>query len=82
MYMNEKRQIALSVLESLREDLTYAHLNNGSQVLDLADLRQYIYEQMDRIRTNAFVMDGLYGDNNGPGQHTAKSNRPNGKAHS
>ena len=42
MDMNE-RQIALSVLESLRGDLVYAHLNNGSRVLDVADLRQYIY---------------------------------------
>jgi len=38
MDMNE-RQIALSVLEGLREDLTYARLNNGSRVLDVADLR-------------------------------------------
>ena len=42
MDMNQ-RQIALSVLESLRGDLVYAHLNNGSRVLDVADLRQYIY---------------------------------------
>src|SRR3974390_1632303 len=46
----DERQIALSVLESLREDLTYARLNNGSRVLDVADFRQYIYEQMSRIR--------------------------------
>jgi hypothetical protein len=45
MDMNE-RQIALSVLESIRGDLMYAHLNNGSRVLDVADLRQYIYEQI------------------------------------
>lgn len=56
------RQIALSVLESLREDLTYARLNNGARVLDVADLRQFIYEQMARIRTNAFATDGLYGN--------------------
>ena len=61
MDMNQ-RQIALSLLESLREDLIYAHLNNGSRILDVADLRQYIYEQMGRIRTNALVMDGLYGN--------------------
>jgi hypothetical protein len=59
MDMNE-RQIALSLLEALREDLIYAHLNNGSRILDVADLRQYIYEQMGRIRTNALVMDGPY----------------------
>ena len=57
MDMNE-RQIALSLLEGLREDLTYAHLNNGGRILDVADLRQYISEQMGRIRTNAVVMDG------------------------
>jgi hypothetical protein len=32
------------VLEGLREDLAYAHLNNGGRILDVADLRQYIYE--------------------------------------
>jgi len=67
MDMNE-RQIALSVLESLREDLAYARLNNGSRILDLADFRQYIYEQMGRIRTNAHVTAGLYGNSNGQGQ--------------
>jgi hypothetical protein len=64
MDMNE-RQIALSVLESLREDLTYARLRNGSRVLDVADLRQYIYEQMDRMRINAHVTAALYGNTNG-----------------
>ena len=67
MDINE-RQIALSVLEGLREDLTYAHLNNGGRVLDVADLRQYIYEQMGRIRTNAHVTEALYGNSNGHGQ--------------
>ena len=62
------RQIALSVLESLREDLPYARLNNGSRVLDVADLRQYIYEQMGRIRTTAYAMDGLYGNHSDHGQ--------------
>ena len=80
MDMNQ-RQIALSVLESLRGDLVYAHLNNGSRILDVADLRQYIYEQMGRIRTNALVMDGLYGNDNGHGQDISKSNGHNGKAH-
>jgi hypothetical protein len=80
MNMNE-RQIALSVLESLRGDLIYAHLNNGSRILDVADLRQYIYEQMSRIRTNAFVADGLYGSDNGHGQDISKSNGHDGKAH-
>jgi hypothetical protein len=50
----KQRKIALSLLEGLREYLIYAHLNNGSRILDVADLRQYIYEQMGRIRTNAF----------------------------
>jgi hypothetical protein len=75
-----QRQIALSLLEGLREDLIYAHLNNGSRILDVADLRQYIYEQMGRIRTNAFMLDGLYGAGNGHGQDS-KSNG-NGKAYS
>jgi hypothetical protein len=76
-----QRQIALSVLESLRDDLMYAHLNNGGRVLDVADLRQYIYEQIARIRTNAFVMDGLYGNHNGNRQDISKSNGHNGEAH-
>jgi hypothetical protein len=70
MEINE-RQIALSVLESLRGDLMYAHLNNGGRILDVADLRQYLYEEMARMRTNALVMDGLYLNENGG----------NGKAH-
>jgi hypothetical protein len=77
-----QRQIALSVLEGLREDLMYAHLNNGGRVLDVADLRQYIYEQMGRIRTNALMLDGLYGSNNGHGQDISKGNGHNVKAHS
>jgi hypothetical protein len=76
-----QRQIALSLLESLREDLMYARLNNGGRVLDVADLRQYIYEQIARIRTNAFVMDGLYGNDNDHGQGISKSNGHNGEAH-
>jgi hypothetical protein len=80
MHINE-RQIALSVLDSLRGDLIYAHLNNGGRVLDVADLRQYIYEQMSRIRTNALVTAGLYGNDNGHGQDISKSNGHNGQAH-
>jgi hypothetical protein len=55
----------------------YAHLNNGSRVLDVADLRQYLYELTGRIRTNALAMEGLYGNHNGHGQ----DNGHNGKAH-
>jgi hypothetical protein len=69
-----QRQIALSVLEGLREDLTYAHLNNGGRILDVADLRQYIYEQMGRIRTNALTMAALYGNDNSHGPAAGKSN--------
>ena len=76
-----QRQIALSLLESLREDLIYAHLNNGSRILDVADLRQYIYEQMGRIRTNALMMDGLYGNDFSYGQDISKNNGHNGKTH-
>jgi len=75
------RQIALSVLESLREDLAYARLNNGSRVCDVADLRQYIYEQMVRIRTAGLAMAGLYGIDNGHPQDILKGNGHNGKAH-
>jgi len=80
---NEK-QIALSILESLREDLIYAHLNNGSRILDVADLRQYMYEMMGRIRTTALGMPELYGNDNGHGhgQSITGSNGHNGNAHS
>jgi hypothetical protein len=80
MYINE-RQLAISVLEGLREDLTYAHLNSGGPILDIADLRQYIYEQITRIRTNAYFTSALYGNNDGKGQNINKSNGHNGKAH-
>ena len=80
MDTNEK-QIALSVLESLRADLMYAHLKNGSRILDVADLRQYIYEKMGRIRTDAFVMDGLYANDNGHEQDISKGNGAIGKMH-
>jgi hypothetical protein len=76
----DQRQIALSLLEGLREDLIYAHLNNGSRILDVADLRQYIYERMGRIRTNALVMDGLYGNENAH-REDVKSTGHNGKMH-
>jgi hypothetical protein len=81
MDTNEK-QIALSVLESLRADLMYAHLKNGSRILDVADLRQYIYEMMGQIRTTALGMSDLYGSDNGHGRDISKSNGHNGKAHS
>ena len=72
-----ERQIAISVLGCLREDLVYAHLNNGSRVLDIADLRQYLYEQIGRIRTDGLVMDGLRGNHDGQGLDISN----NGKAH-
>jgi hypothetical protein len=51
------------------------------RILDVADLRQYIYEQMGRIRTNALVMDGLYGNDNGHVQDISKNNGHNENAH-
>ncbi len=75
MNANE-RQIAISTLEMLREDLTYAHLNNGSRVLDVADFRQYIYEHISRIRTHEYIAQAPYGNSNGSGQ-----DKSNGKAH-
>jgi hypothetical protein len=73
-----QRQIALSLLEGLRADLLYAHLKNGSRVLDVADLRQYLYEQMASIRTNV-LMGGLDGTD-GHGQDPESNG--NGKAYS
>jgi hypothetical protein len=77
-----QRQIALSLLESLRSDLLYAHLKNGSRVLDIADFRQYLYEQITNIRTSASVMNEVFGTHNAYGQDVTKSNGHNGKAHS
>ena len=75
MYTNE-RQLAISLLEGLREDLACARLNNGGRILDVADLRQYIYEQISRIRTNAYFTDALGSDGD-----AQKSSGHNGKAH-
>jgi hypothetical protein len=61
MYTNE-RQLAISLLEGLREDLAYARLKNGSRILDVSDLRQYIYEQISRIRTSEYFADALRSD--------------------
>jgi hypothetical protein len=77
-----RREIALSLLEGLTEDLIYARLNNGNRILDVADLRQYIYEQMGRIRTNAFVLGQLSGNDNGHRQDISKKNGHNGEGHS
>jgi hypothetical protein len=75
MYTNE-RQLAISLLEGLREDLAYARLNNGSRILDVADLRQYIYEQISRIRTNAYLTGAMGTDGD-----EQKKNGHNGTAH-
>jgi hypothetical protein len=80
MDTNEK-QIALSVLESLRADLMYAHLKNGSRILDVADLRQYISEMMGQIRTTALGMSHLYGSDKGHGQDISKGNSHSLEAH-
>ncbi len=79
---SNQRAIALSVLESLRGDLVYAHLNNGSRVLDVADLRQYIYEQTATIRTSPLALDVLYSHENGYEQDIGKSNGHSAKADS
>jgi hypothetical protein len=81
MYITE-RQLAISVLEGLREDLTYAHLNSGCPILDVADLRQYIYEQISRIRTNAYFISALYGNDDAKSQGTNKVPGHNGKLQS
>ena len=76
MDMNE-RQIVLSVLENLREDLVYARLKDGSRVFHVADLRQYILELVTRIKRNTIVMNGLYGNDDGHGQDISRSSGPN-----
>jgi hypothetical protein len=53
----KETQIAIHVLENLREDLVFAHLNNGRPLLFVADIRQYIYEHMGRLRTNALLVE-------------------------
>src|ERR1700680_1429860 len=63
MDTNEKK-IALSVLESLRADLMYAHLKNGSRILDEAELRQYIYaltgSPLEVTRCKGAGLNGVY----------------------
>lgn len=78
MFTSE-RQLAITLLEGLR-NLTYARLNNGSRILDVADLRQYIYEQINRIRTTAYFTAALHGDGDGKGPDISKSNGHNGRA--
>ena len=73
MDMNQT-QMALFVLESLGADLIYARLNEGSRILDVADLRQHIYEKMGRVRASAYLMSGLYDDDKGHKQDISKSN--------
>jgi hypothetical protein len=77
-----REEIALSLLEGLTEDLICARLNNGNRILNVADLRQYIYEQMGRIRANAFVLGPLPGNDNGREQDIRKKNGHNGEGHS
>jgi hypothetical protein len=79
--MNE-RQIALYVLECLREELGSAHLRNGSQVFLVSDVRQYIYERIDLLRTNTIVTDRWHGNGNGPGRHIGKSSSHDAKGNS
>ena len=37
-----RRDIALSLLEGLTEDLIYARLDSGNRILNVADFRQYL----------------------------------------
>jgi urease gamma subunit len=72
-------QIALCVLEGLRNDPTYARLKNGRRILDVADLRQYIYELMCRIRTDAHFTETVYGNSHGHGQDITTNNGHQGR---
>jgi hypothetical protein len=47
-----QQQTALAVLETLIQDLMYGRLNNGSGALEVADLREYVLEEIYRIRTS------------------------------
>jgi hypothetical protein len=79
MDMNE-RQIALYVLECLREELGSAHLKNGNQVFLVSDVRQYIHERMELLRTHAIVTNRWCGTGNGYGGHVGKSKDPDEEA--
>jgi hypothetical protein len=49
MGVNE-RQVALAVLEHLREDILKARTKDGTHIVDQSDMHQYLTEQIDCIR--------------------------------
>ena len=53
MNNNDTRQIALSILEGLRDDILTARTRDGHRILDTADFRQYLTEQINHIRGNS-----------------------------
>jgi hypothetical protein len=49
----DERQIALSLLERLRDDLfKRPRLRDGKPLASASDIREYLTEQIDSIRTN------------------------------
>lgn len=49
------RQIALSVMEHLRDDILTAKTRDGHRINDAADFRQYLTEQINHIRGNSHL---------------------------
>lgn len=53
---SDERQIAVSVLEHLRDDLfKRPRLRDGKPSTSASDIREYLTEQIDRIRSNGNV---------------------------
>jgi len=53
---SDERQIAVSVLERLREDLfKRPRLREGKPLTSASDIRECLTEQIDRIRSNGNV---------------------------
>ncbi len=57
MDTTDRRMIALSILESLRDDILTARTRDGSRIMDTADFRQYLTEQINNIRGNSHSLD-------------------------
>jgi hypothetical protein len=49
----DERQIALSVIENLRNDILTAKTRDGHRILDTSDFYQYLTDRIDRIRADS-----------------------------
>lgn len=50
-----ERQIALRVIENLRDALLFAKTKLGAPIMDLADIREYLTDQISYIRSHEYM---------------------------